>query len=388
MAIDRQRYDAILKEITASELQALACFSSSGVLLLTGYWPVMGSSVAFFTREGEVGGIVPEDELELAKATSNVKFVSYKPATLDRLAEPAVALGQAIRDHCEQFHLVAGPIGTELEDGAQAAAYQSGNHFRTSVVPLLHRAHPDIQVVSADAMLSRLKSVKTSVELELLRRACQLAETGFDEARRAIVPGRRENEVAADVGAAFARVANNGFERGDGYFFCMSGPNSFKAAGAYARTRTRTLQEGDLVMIHANTVGDGYWTDITRTYVVGHPTDMQQRMRNAIDDARQAALESICPGVCASAVDLAARNVLAKHGFGDTFKHGAGHGVGFAAADANALPRIHPQSPDKLETRMTFNIEPAIYIDGIGGMRHCDVVACTDAEAQVLTDFQ
>ena len=65
----------------------------------------------------------------------------------------------------------------------------------------------------------------------------------------------------------------------------------------------------------------------------------------------------------------------------------AAYGVGFAAADPNSLPRIHPASPDVLEAGMTFNIEPAIYIEGVGGMRHCDVVTCTSSGAEVITDF-
>ncbi len=140
-------------------------------------------------------------------------------------------------------------------------------------------------------------------------------------------------------------------------------------------------------MIHANTTGDGNWTDISRTYVVGSPASKQKRMTDAITEARTAALNAISPGVTAREVDKAAREVLKRHGFGDAFKHATGHGVGFAAADPNALPRIHPLSPDILEAGMTFNIEPAIYIEGDGGMRHCDVVACTDSGAEVLTDF-
>ena len=107
----------------------------------------------------------------------------------------------------------------------------------------------------------------------------------------------------------------------------------------------------------------------------------------AIDEARSAALEAIRPGTQASAVDAAARRVLTEHGFGKEFKHAVGHGVGFAAADPGALPRLHPKSPDELQAGMTFNIEPAIYIEGKGGMRHCDVVACTEDGAEVLTDF-
>lgn len=140
-------------------------------------------------------------------------------------------------------------------------------------------------------------------------------------------------------------------------------------------------------MIHANTCADGYWTDITRTYTVGDPRGRQLTIRKAIQEARTEALRSIHPGVAASAVDHAARKVMEAHGFGMAFNHATGHGVGFAAANANGFPRIHPHSPDVLEEGMTFNIEPAAYFDGYGGMRHCDVVAVTSKGATVLTDF-
>ena len=393
MAIDRQRHDAILKTIHGSDLQAIAAFSPPDVLLLTGYWPVMGASLAILTRDGMTHVLLPTDELELAQATSHAECIAYEPETLARLTNAAEALAQPMRQLAARLHFTSGAIGTTLRDGTRPASYQASNHFRSAIEPLLRQAYPDVSVVSADAALDRLKSVHTDAELDRLRRACGLAAVGFHAAPQAIAAGRREDEVAADIESAFSRVANDGFERGLGYFFCMSGPNSAKASGAYARTRSRVLQQGDLVMIHANTAGDGLWTDITRTYVVGQPSDRQQRMRSAIAEARQAALKAISPGTPASRVDGAARDVLARHGFGPQFKHATGHGVGFAAADPNALPRIHPKSPDVLEAGMTFNIEPAIYFDspsgsdGAEGMRHCDVVACTHSGAEVLTDF-
>jgi Xaa-Pro aminopeptidase/Xaa-Pro dipeptidase len=110
-------------------------------------------------------------------------------------------------------------------------------------------------------------------------------------------------------------------------------------------------------------------------------------MRRAIDEARAEALKAARPGVAGSEVDLAARSVMERHGLGEAFRHSTGHGVGFAAANANGMPRIHPKSPDILEEGMTFNIEPAAYFDGYGGMRHCDVVAVTREGAEVLTEF-
>jgi Xaa-Pro aminopeptidase len=78
---------------------------------------------------------------------------------------------------------------------------------------------------------------------------------------------------------------------------------------------------------------------------------------------------------------------MQSRGYGQAFKHAAGHGVGFAAANANGRPRIHPLSPDVLEEGMTFNLEPAAYFDGYGGVRHCDVIAVTAQGASVITEF-
>jgi len=86
-------------------------------------------------------------------------------------------------------------------------------------------------------------------------------------------------------------------------------------------------------------------------------------------------------------VDGAAREIMRSHGVAESFKHSTGHGVGFAAADHDALPRLAPDSPDLLESGMVLNIEPALYFDGIGGVRHCDIVQVTENGAHWLTPF-
>jgi Xaa-Pro aminopeptidase len=168
----------------------------------------------------------------------------------------------------------------------------------------------------------------------------------------------------------------------------MSGENSAKAHAAYARTRARQLRSGDLVMMHCNSCVQGFWTDITRAFHLGEPDERVVKMYEAVAEASQAALAEIRPGARASEVDRAAREVLSGKGFGKAFKHQTGHGVGFAAISADARPRLHPKSPDVLESGMVFNVEPAIYIDGFGGIRQCDLVVVNENGAEVLTDFQ
>ena len=111
-------------------------------------------------------------------------------------------------------------------------------------------------------------------------------------------------------------------------------------------------------------------------------------MYDAVFTARTAALAAIRPGARAADVDRAARDVLTERGFGEYFTHGIGHNVGFSAISPDFPPRLHPASPDLLELGMTFNIEPSIYIEGYGGLRHCDVVTLGADGAEVLTPFQ
>jgi Xaa-Pro aminopeptidase len=167
----------------------------------------------------------------------------------------------------------------------------------------------------------------------------------------------------------------------------MSGERSVQAYAAYQRSSARRLCAGDLVLVHCNSYLDGYFTNVTRTFCMGEPDDRQRRMYEAVLAGRKAALAAIRPGVRASEVDAAARSELAQRGFEQEFLHATGHGVGLAALDHNARPRIHPQSKDVLEAGMTFNIEPAIYVKGYAGLRHCDMVTVTRDGVKELTPW-
>lgn len=388
MAIDPERHERTVAALDASLHDALICSSPTEVLLLTGYWPVMGSSLAIFTSSGDATVIVPEDEVELAEKTSSAEIVPYKPAGLDTLESPLQLLKEPLGSVVTSLCLLRARIGIQLTQGVQPSSYAVCTEFRASLLELLVEIQPRATYEGCDELLEVMKATKTAKEVELMQRAARVAAAGFAEAAEHLQPGLRETDVAAAAQGAFETASEaETFERSYGYFFCMSGPNSAKASAAYARTRQRVIQEGDLVMIHANTCADGYWTDLTRTYIAGQPSQRQRNMRAAICEARAAGLRAIRPGAAGREADHAARSVMEAHGLGKAFKHAAGHGVGFAAANPNGRPRIHPLSPDVLEAGMTFNLEPAAYFDDYGGMRHCDLIAVTEDGARVMSDF-
>jgi Xaa-Pro dipeptidase len=238
--------------------------------------------------------------------------------------------------------------------------------------------------------LTELRARNTCVEIERIRTACRIAEQAFRRGASRIEIGVTEVGMAAAFRQPLSECLVDFPElgRADGFTWCMSGANAALAGGAFARSRGKRLDAGDLVLVHLNSYADGYWTDITRTYSLGTPDDQRRAMYDAVFAARHAALDAIHPGAKAAAVDAAARDVLDARGFGAQFTHATGHGVGLSAISAEAKPRVHPASPDTLQPGMVFNVEPAIYIEGYGGIRHCDMVAVTDTGTELLTPFQ
>jgi Xaa-Pro aminopeptidase len=106
----------------------------------------------------------------------------------------------------------------------------------------------------------------------------------------------------------------------------------------------------------------------------------------AVREAQQAAIAAVRPGIPASAVDAAARDVLERHGLGEAFGHGTGHGLGLEVHEEPRIARAIPRVPDEvLERGMVFTIEPGAYVPALGGVRFEDDVLVTEDGCEILT---
>lgn len=382
------RQTELQERLREANLDGVICSLPMHVLLFGGYWPIMANSVVVFSTDGRSQLIVPEDELVNAQACTDVPICAFSPASLHSLIGVQETIRQPLFDAIRELGLSQARIGYEKEQCLQPASYLTMNLYNSALAGAIHSEFPKLEFRGADSLLAQMKARKSSDALDTLRRGCQAAKQAYAKSAEIIHAGQTECAIASAFAAEHVRAAcGPQFQRVETFFFCMSGPNSATANAAYARTRHRVIEPGDLVMIHCNCAYDGWWTDITRTFVAGETRSEYEKMRAAIADAREAALAAIRPGVLGKQVDHAARQVLDRAGYGSNFTHATGHGVGFAAANGDGRPRIHPCSDDRLEESMTFNVEPAIYFKDRYGMRHCDLVAVSADGAEVLTDF-
>jgi Xaa-Pro dipeptidase len=386
-ATGRERQERIQEALAEHRLDALICALPLNVLMMSGYWPVVGTGVAIAFANGPVSLLIPEDEAALASSGWADDVQTFKPASLQSLESAADALATALANFGRGMHW---RIGYESGYGSEPASYAAMHLYGGRMADLLRSSFPHSSVTPADTMLAELRARKTGEEIDRIRTACTIAGAAFAEAARTVVPGNTEAHVAnvARNRLGDCLKSSPDIERADGFVWCMSGPNSALAAAAYARTQRRQIESGDLVLVHCNSYADGYWTDVTRTWCAGEQGARASAVFEAVFAAREAALAAIRPGASAASVDQAARQKMQEYGFGANFRHSTGHGVGFGAINAEARPRLHPLSPDTLLTGMVFNVEPAAYFKGYGGVRHCDVVAITERGCEVLTPFQ
>ncbi|MGH9683915.1 MAG: M24 family metallopeptidase [Candidatus Acidiferrales bacterium] len=387
--MDPERTSRIQEALHSVGWTAVICALPSNVLLLTGYWPIVGNSIAICVREGPTVLLVPEDEGEMAKNSFGGSIETFRPGSLYEMTSVLDAVRPRLLEILRPLRIQSGSIGIENGPVSEPASYLAMYLYGAHLAAMLSELLPDSKLAPNGEWLRKLESIKTSFELERIRTACSIARQAYEIGAPRLRAGTDEPESAAlfRPHLSSAQDPASRISRHDGFVFCMSGPNSAKAFAAYARTRERTLEAADLVMIHCNSYVDGFWTDITRTFVLQPPEARQRKMFDAVFDARKAALSVIKPGMQAAEVDSAARQVMQDFGFAKEFKHGTGHGVGFSPMSAYSIPRVHEESPDVLQEGMVCNIEPAVYIDGYGGVRHCDMVAVTNRGCELLTDF-
>lgn len=233
---------------------------------------------------------------------------------------------------------------------------------------------------STERVVEQQRVIKDDYEVALLRESAGRLEAVAGESFTALRAGVSERDVAAAIERA---MRDAGYERPAFDTIVASGPN---AALPHHRAGARTIGDGDLVVLDFGGVLDGYCCDITRMAYVGNPSPEALRLYGAVREAQQAAIAEVRPGVPASAVDTAARNVLIGHGLGEAFGHGTGHGIGLEVHEEPRVARPRSDTRDPmLEPGMVFTVEPGAYLANFGGVRLEDDVLVTRTGSEVLT---
>jgi Xaa-Pro aminopeptidase len=383
------RRNRIIQGLGETKADALLCFIPENVLFLTGYWPNTGHSAALYPAEGAPVLIVPDPDLPFVPSDWEGEVLEYGVGPDDD--PPPRQLARLLRETLGKRGLLNSRMGCERSFEAFAGTHIGGEVTAPGrpLFDLLEAAMPEVAFDCRTDLIRELRMCKTPEEIEALRVCHDIIGYAIGQAKTQLHDGMKETEVAAIIESAIMTygVGHRGVRRARGFAFAVSGPNSegVYAWGPYNISTDRILQKGDLVLIELDAHADGYWADITRTFVVGMADQKQQDIMGIVLETVDRVVKALEPGMRGSQVDEIARSFIRNAGYGDYFPHGIGHGVGFAFHE---MPYLNPTSDSVLEPGMVLAIEPGIYIPNWGGIRVEDNVVMTEeGKAWYLSDY-
>lgn len=259
---------------------------------------------------------------------------------------------------------------------ARRVGFESGwlsfwDHGRLEV--LLGRS---VGLVPSGGQLEALRRRKDEHEIACLRRAGQITAQALERVLEDDLVGLSEAELAARIEYELRRESAEApaFET-----LVASGAASVRL---HARPQARPIASGQPLLVDAGARFGGYRADMSRTVCPGRASRRFERLHAAVLEAHAAVLAALRPGAIPAELDALARCELARHGLARAFVHGLGHGVGL---ESHEDPWLVAGEIEPLEAGMVVAIEPGVYLEGVGGIRHEDTVLVTPTGCEVLT---
>ena len=218
------------------------------------------------------------------------------------------------------------------------------------------------EIVDATPVTAGCRMYKTKAEIALMQYSSDITIKAYQAAFATIRPGMSQSEFSGNISAAFRKLGSSGG---------ASVQVGKYSALPHGSSTPQTIQEGDIVMVDGGTSVEGYASDITRTIVVGKPTQRQTDVWNIELEAQNAAFAAIKIGAPCEVVDAAARAVIEKSGFQSNYKlpglpHRTGHGIGL---EGHEWTNFVKGNTTPMAVGMCFSNEPTISIPGEFGIR-------------------
>jgi Xaa-Pro aminopeptidase len=233
-------------------------------------------------------------------------------------------------------------------------------------------------------IMHRIRSVKESIELDLMQKACKITESGIRRLLSFIQPGVWEYEIEAELAHEFLRKRSNGFAYTP---IIASGKN---ACVLHYIENNQICLDGDVILLDVGAEYANYSSDLTRCIPVnGRFTERQRNVYNAVLHVKKEAEKLLVPGTMMAEyhkeVGLLMENQLLGLGLIDKtdiknqkaewpaykkyFMHGTSHFIGLDTHDVGLWN-------EPIQDGMVFTCEPGIYIpeEGLGIRLEDDLV--------------
>jgi Xaa-Pro dipeptidase len=356
--IDRQ-----VRAMKAAQLDAILSCSPENFAYVTGFLsptqPLMRwrHAMALVTADGKAALLVVDMEASTIRARVGeaVELAVWREFAFEAMA--------VLADLLKRHGLASARIGLEF-DYLPAADFAE-----------LGALLPAAELVPVQALLARLRQLKTPEEIDILRKLSRIADRAIASAYGAVSTGSTEMDLAA-------ALTRSVYEQGAEYFKLMIVATGERSVFPNVGPTARVLRRGDVCRVEIFPIIAGYHAGVCRTAVVEAAPPHAERIWANLTACKEMLLDTIMPGASSRAIyDLYLERTeeleLPRISF-------VGHGIGLHLHED---PYLGPTADQKLEPGMVLGIEPLIYQTGYGfGMQNKDMVLVTERGCELLSD--
>jgi len=221
------------------------------------------------------------------------------------------------------------------------------------------------ELKAAQGMIEELRIFKTEQEVALITKAQRIAEKVFIEVRKNLKVGKTENQIAWEI-------EQLGHEFGaDTISFPAIVGFQENSASPHHQNSNRKLKKGEIVLIDMGMMYKGYCSDMTRMIFTKKPSDFEAKIYNTVLEAQQTTIQKLKAGVKGNIADKWSRDIITQAGYGETFGHSLGHGIGLEVHEA---PNLSSSYELPIPEGTIVTVEPGIYLENSFGVRIEDMV--------------
>ena len=247
----------------------------------------------------------------------------------------------------------------------------------------LSRALPQAAFEPCEALIARLRQIKTTEEIELLRRLSRIADRSITDALAAVIAGDSEMDIAA-------HMTRNIYTLGAEHFKLMIVATGERSQLPNVGPSGRRLERGDVCRVEVFSVIAGYQAGVCRTAVVQQAPPHAERIWQNLVECKYLIMDMIKPGASCRAIYEAFLRKLSELNLPPISF--VGHGIGLHLHEDPYLGKTpvlgRPGSDALIEAGMVLGFEPLCYETGHGfGMQNKDMLLVTADGCELLSDY-
>ncbi|MFC2173524.1 M24 family metallopeptidase [Acidobacteriota bacterium] len=263
-----------------------------------------------------------------------------------------------------------------------------GNVQRIGVEPSIRREITDQledHKIIKEPLVEGLRAVKSSDEISMIRRAANYADFAVERLLAASYFGASVAEGFAENRSVNTKIIRelDDWDALTNKVIMASWAAPRSAMPHSIPGLNDRLRYGPHVALALTRV-NGYAAECERTFFTARPSNDSKTAFSVMLEARRMALGLIQPGLPCCELDATVNEHLQREGFTREAQrlHRTGHGIGLGNHEG---PWIAEGSKEILAANMVISVEPGIYLEGLGGIRHSDTVLVTETGYDLLT---